>query len=256
MAQPPVPATPSEARPRSRTPLVLGIVGGLACLGLVLLLVIGGIAGYVLLREDSGTEAGPGTSTEDGGAEGSGELVAPPGAAEDQPYLELSTSTDGPVVDVHLDFLCPHCKTFEELHGADLQEMAEAGEITLRMHPRPMLDATSSPAGYSGRAANAAVCVYAEDPAQWYAASTALFANQPEATGLPDEELVRIVEEATSLDISDCQAEGTYQPWLQDVVEPDAQQTVQGTPAVLIDGEPFSGDLAGPGAVREAVEAA
>ncbi|MCZ4326412.1 hypothetical protein [Brachybacterium paraconglomeratum] len=97
---------------RSRTPLVLGIIGGVACLGLVLVLVLGGIVGFLVLRE--GSEPGSGTSTEAGPAEGtggstgSGAVVAPPGAAADEPYLELSTSGDGPVVDVYLDFLCPH----------------------------------------------------------------------------------------------------------------------------------------------------
>ncbi len=247
------------SQPRSRTPLVLGIIGGAACLGLALLLVLGGVTGYLILREGSDSDTGPGTSTEadgPGGAEGSGELVAPPGAAADQPYLELSTSDDGPVVDVYLDFLCPHCQTFEATQGPDLQEMAEAGEITLRMHPRPMLDATSSPAGYSGRAANAALCAAAEDPANWYPASAALFAQQPGSAGLPDEDLIGIVEEAAAVDISDCQTEGTYLPWLEEVVEPDAQQTVPGTPAVLIDGEQFSGDITSTDSVRKAVEAA
>ena len=248
------------SQPRSRTPLVLGIIGGVACLGLVLVLVIGGVAGYLILRE--GSDPGTGTATEEGSAEGaesstgSGEVVAPPGASADQPYLELSTSDDGPVVDVYLDFLCPHCQTFDAAQGPDLQEMAEAGEITLRMHPRPMLDATSSPAGYSGRAANAALCAAAENPTNWYPASAALFAQQPGSAGLPDEELIGIVQEATSVDISDCQAEGTYLPWLEQVVEPEAQQAVPGTPAVLIDGEQFSGDLTSSGSVRKAVEAA
>lgn len=244
------------AAPRSRTPLVLAIVGGIACLGLVLLLVVGGIAGYLLLNSDPEPTGGSGTSAAPDGTSGGGELVAPPGVAEDQPYLELSSSTDGPVVDVHLDFLCPHCKTFEDAQGEDLAQMAEAGEITLRVHPRPMLDASSTPAGYSGRAANAAVCAYAEDPAQWLPAQEALFANQPGSEGLTDEELVGIVGEATGLDIAECQAAGTYQPWLQEVVEPDAQETTSGTPTVLIDGEQFTGDLASPGTVREAVEAA
>lgn len=245
------------AAPRSRTPLVLAIVGGIACLGLVLLLVVGGVAGFLLLNEDPEPTGGPGTSSAPDDTSGAGgELVPPPGVAEDQPYLEISSSTDGPVVDVHLDFLCPHCKTFEETQGEDLAQMAEAGEITLRVHPRPMLDASSTPAGYSGRAANAAVCAYAEDPAQWLPAQEALFANQPGTSGLPDEELVGIVNEATGLDISECQAAGTYQPWLQEVVEPDAQETTSGTPTVLIDGEEFSGDLASPGTVKDAVEAA
>ena len=244
------------AAQRSRTPLVLAIVGGIACLGLVLLLVVGGVAGFLLLDADPEPTGDPGTSTTpDDTAGADGELVAPPGVAEDQPYLEISSSTDGHVVDVHLDFLCPHCKTFEETQGEDLAQMAEAGEITLRVHPRPMLDDNSTPAGYSGRAANAAVCAYAEDPAQWLPAQKALFANQPGTSGLPDEELVGIVDEATGLDISECQAAGTYQLWLQEVVEPDAQETTSGTPTVLIDGEEFSGDLASPGTVKDAVEA-
>ena len=244
------------AAQRSRTPLVLAIVGGIACLGLVLLLVVGGVAGFLLLDADPEPTGDPGTSTTpDDTAGADGELVAPPGVAEDQPYLEISSSSDGPVVDVHLDFLCPHCKDFEAVQGEDLAQLAEAGEITLRVHPRPMLDASSTPAGYSGRAANAAVCAYAEDPAQWLPAQEALFANQPGTSGLPDEELVGIVDEATGLDISECQAAGTYQPWLQEVVEPDAQETTSGTPTVLIDGEEFSGDLASPGTVKDAVEA-
>ena len=244
------------AAQRSRTPLVLAIVGGIACLGLVLLLVVGGVAGFLLLDAAPEPTGDPGTSTTpDDTAGADGELVAPPGVAEDQPYLEISSSTDGPVVDVHLDFLCPHCRTFQETQGEDLAQMAEAGEITLRVHPRPMLDASSTPAGYSGRAANAAVCAYAEDPAQWLPAQEALFANQPGASGLPDEELIGIVDEATGLDIAECQEAGTYQPWLQEVVEPDAQETTSGTPTVLIDGEEFSGDLASPGTVKDAVEA-
>jgi len=80
--------------------------------------------------------------------------------------------------------------------------------------------------------------------------------KEAHAIGITDEELIGIVQEATSVDISDCQAEGTYLPWLEQVVEPEAQQAVPGTPAVLIDGEQFSGDLTSSGSVRKAVEAA
>lgn len=252
-------------RTRSHATLAYRIAGCVTCLVLALVLVIGGIIGYLVLQEDAEPTGGRTTTATDdvqgggdqggGDSAGTGEIVLPPGVAEDQPYLEISSRTDGPVLDVHLDFLCPHCKTFEETQGEDLAQMAEAGEITLRVHPRPMLDASSTPTGYSGRAANAAVCAYTEDPAQWLPAQEALFANQPGTSGLPDEELVGIVDEATGLDISECQAAGTYQPWLQEVVEPDAQETTSGTPTVLIDGEEFSGDLASPGTVREAVEA-
>ena len=168
---------------RSRTPLIVALVAGAACLALALLLVIALFAGGVVFWGSTEDGQGPAAPA------GDQEPMVPPGAAEGQPYLELSSSEDGPVVDVYIDFLCPHCATFHEAQGEDLQQMAQDGEITLRMHPRPMLDASSSPEGYSGRAANAAVCAYAEDPAQWYAAESALFTHQPGAEGLTDEEL-------------------------------------------------------------------
>ena len=237
------------AQPRSRAPLLIGIVAVFACFGALLVLALAIVIGVVVWNgsdEASGPEAG---SASDG-------LVLPPGVAEDQPYLEVGTSEDGPVVDVYVDFLCPHCATFHDAQGEDLARMAQDGEITLRMHPRPMLDASSSPAGYSGRAANAAVCAYAEDPAQWYAAESALFEEQPDAAGLSDEELAGLVSDATGLDVADCVAEGTYLPWIEEVVEPEALSRTQGTPAVFIDGEEFTGDITAPGALEEAVAAA
>lgn len=225
----------------SRRPLILAIAGGVACLTLILLLVLGGVAGFLLLK--SGPDTDPAAAPHGTAPVGAD---APAEIAEDKPYLEVGTSSYGPVIDVYIDFLCPHCASFHDLHGADLQERAEKGQITLRVHPRPMLDANSSPAGYSGRAANAAVCVYAEDPAQWFAAEDALFENQPGAAGLDDSELTSLLGDATGLDVSACIADGTYLPWIQDVVEPEARGTGQGTPAVYVDGELFTGDLNDP----------
>lgn len=236
---------------RSRTPLIIGIIAGAACLVVAVILVIAvATGGFLVLRGNSAPEA-------DGGPVGrSTELVAPPGVADDQPYLGLSTSADGPVVDVYLDFLCPHCKTFQQVQGEDITAMADAGEITLRVHPRPMLDANSTPPGYSGRAANAALCAYAEDQSSWPAVEAALFEEQPGAEGLEDEDLVAIVDGVAGTDIAECQAAGTYIPWLEDVVEPEARESTSGTPTVLIDGEVVQVDFTQPGAIRDAVEAA
>ncbi|MDN5899029.1 MAG: DsbA family protein [Brachybacterium sp.] len=246
------------AAPRSRTPLIIGIVAGITCLAallvIVLVVVIGGVTFWNSSSPDTSPDTAPGTHPEE--TSGGGELVLPPGVAADQPYLEVSTSEDGPVVEVYIDFLCPHCATFHDAQGEDLARLAQDGEITLRMHPRPMLDASSTPAGYSGRAANAAVCAYAEDPAQWSAAETALFTDQPDAAGLSDAELDTRISEATGLEVGECLTEGTYLPWIQDVVEPAAQSTTQGTPAVFIDGEQFTGDLIAPGSLEEAIAAA
>lgn len=233
----------------SRRPLIIAAIVGAACLVLVLIAAVAGIVGFVVLRGGDSDPSDPASAAE---------IIAPPGVAEDQPYLELSSSADGPVVDLYLDFLCPHCATFHETHGVDLETLAGSGEITLRVHPRPMLDPNSSPAGYSGRAANAALAAYAatEDPQTWFDAERALFGNQPGEEGLTDEELVGLIQDATGVDVSEDVAAGTYLPWLLDVVEPEAQQSVQGTPVVMIDGEIFDGDLTAAGSVREAVEAA
>jgi protein-disulfide isomerase len=233
--------------PRSRTPLIVGLVAAGACLVLAVALVLVAVIGGALLHRGGDTSTSEGTASEQ---------VAPPGAAADQPYLELSTASDGPTVDVYIDFLCPHCATFHDAQGEDLTQLAQDGEITLRLHPRPMLDGESTPAGYSGRAANAAVCVYAEDPEQWPVVEDALFANQPGAEGLTDEELSALVAEATGLDVTSCITEGTYLPWIEDVVEPEARESTGGTPTVLIDGEQFTGDVSEAGSVKAAVEGA
>lgn len=232
-----------------------------------------GDAGLVIYSKGEQTSSGPVPTT--AGPEGSdtpatdtdtddtrgtatvpADVVAPPGVEEDQPYLELSTSADGPVVDVYRDFLCAPCKDFQRTQGDGLIELALRGETTLRVHPRPMLDLTSDPPGYSGRAAHAAVCAYAENPEKWFPAEMALFALQPGPEGLPDHELIFIVHEATGVEIADCLAEGAYHPWLQQVVEPEALERTSGTPTVLIDGRQFSGGLGTYGSVKDAIEAA
>lgn len=245
----PPPAGPAPDPNRKRN-LILGIVGGLACLGLLAAVVIG-LIGFALFRAQPSDPVSGRAPMPDGSQ------TAPPGVADGQPYLELSTATDGPVVDVYLDFLCPHCATFADNNGSDLQELAEAGTITLRVHPRPMLDANSSPAGYSGRAANAAVCAYAEDPALWFPVEEALFDEQPGAEGLTDQELTEVVTDAGASDaVGECITAGTYLPWIQDVVEPQARESTQGTPTVLIDGVQYTGAIDQPGALREAIKAA
>ena len=264
----------------SRTPLIFGVVAAVACLALGMLLVLSVTVGVLVYRSGeaeasrtvnpvSSNPSANGTATaspaEDpaphsdvpqGGGTRSDELVLPPGVAPDQPYLELSSSEDGPVVDVYRDFLCPPCKDFQRIQGDDLIQMALDNEITLRVHPRPMLDASSDPPGYSSRAAHAAVCAYAQGSERWFPAEITLFENQPGNEGLADHELIYLVNEATGVDISECQAEGAYYVWLQDVVEPAALESVPGTPSVLIDGELFTGDLGRSGTLKEAITAA
>lgn len=236
--------------PRTRTSPAIPIVIGAVCLLTLLVVVAAVVTGIFFYR-----------SVQDPTGEGNGTTAAdlPPGVEEGQPYLELS-SGDGPVVDIYLDFACPHCADFVAANGEDARAMAESGEITLRVHPRPMLDSMTSPTGYSSRAANAAVCAYAAtggtDPSAWFDAEAALMEEQMTGPSLDDEQLAQLVLDATGQDVLDCVADEVYIPWIRDVVEPEALESTQGTPAIMIDGSLVQIDTAAAGSLRTAVEEA
>jgi protein-disulfide isomerase len=69
------------------------------------------------------------------------------------------TAGTGPVaIDVYEDYLCPSCERFETRYGNEVTTALNDGKITVRFHTIAILDAQSNPAGYSTRAANAALC--------------------------------------------------------------------------------------------------
>lgn len=187
-----------------------------------------------------------------------GPVAVPEGMSADQPYLSLGAPEDSgkPVVEIHLDFLCPHCGEFEDINAEDLSTMAEQEEATVHIVPRNFMDMQSSSGDYSSRAANALVAVYADDPANAMAFQTLMFANQPGAEGLTDEQIEAFALEAGASEqaISDIQA-GTYEPWVKRVSNPHGEETGGGTPYIEIDGTEFGG-WNQPGALREAVLAA
>src|SRR5690625_3062996 len=63
-----------------------------------------------------------------------GPVTMPEGMEQDQPYLELGApaDSDAPVVQIHLDFMCPHCGTFEEINAARSEE--HTSELQSRGH--------------------------------------------------------------------------------------------------------------------------
>ena len=189
------------------------------------------------------------------------EVVPPPSIPEGQQYLTVGApeGSDVPLVEVHLDFMCPFCGNFDQVNGADLEELVANEQVTLNVVPRRALDRYSTTGDYSTRSASAAVCVYEEDPALLLPYMNALFTNQPEegSAGLTDEELAqRAVSAGASEDIADCISNHTYGAWVRQVPEPYASGKAQGTPYLEINGEQFTDDWAQPGAVRSAIEEA
>ena len=110
-----------------------------------------------------------------------GPVATPEGMSAEQPYLALGAPEDSgaPVVEVHLDFMCPPCGGFEEINSEDLATMVENEEASVRVVPRRFMDPQSTSGDFSSRAANALVSVYADDPANALAFQKLVFANQP-----------------------------------------------------------------------------
>jgi protein-disulfide isomerase len=134
------------------------------------IVVIAGLAVY-LLRGSSGGSAAPTYSASQSGA--------------------VVTVGSGPaVIDIYEDYLCPICERFEERYGADLTTALNAKQITVRYHSIAILDSRTEPAGYSTRAANAALC--SVDAGIYPAYHKKLFDSQPAegSAGLTDDELV------------------------------------------------------------------
>ena len=189
-----------------------------------------------------------------------GPVATPEGMSAEQPYLALGAAEDSgaPVVEIHLDFMCPHCGTFEEINAEDLATMVEEEEATVHVVPRRFMDAQSTSGDFSSRAANALVSVYADDPANALAFQKLVFANQPAqgTDGLSDEQLGDFAEEAGASEQVRADIDNkTYQPWVRQVADPHGEENGGGTPYVEIDGTTYE-EWTTPGALREAVLAA
>ncbi|MGP9538640.1 thioredoxin domain-containing protein [Brachybacterium sp. AOP43-C2-M15] len=191
-----------------------------------------------------------------------GPVAVPEGMSEEQPYLSVGAPEDSgkPVLEIHLDFICPFCGQFEELNGDDIEQMVAEEEATVNFVPRRGLDSASTTGDYSSRAANALVCVWDDDPDNVIPFQQLMFANQPAegSAGLDDDQIWAYAQEAGASDeVQSCIGEKTYQPWVRQVADPYGSETGGGTPYVEIDGTTLdSQQWSQPGQLREAVLAA
>lgn len=178
-----------------------------------------------------------------------------------------STSGDDAVtVAVYLDYMCPNCGQFEALNGPELDELREAGDITLVIHPVSILDGASQGTEYSTRAAAAFSYVAENSPENALAFNNALFTNQPaEGTGgLTDEQLESIaVESGVPEDVAAGIADQPFKQFVAALTQVAYSDPAVvnadggfGTPTVVIDGERFNGNWSEPGAVSSAIAAA
>jgi protein-disulfide isomerase len=201
---------------RNRTPLIVVAV----------VLVVAVIVGVTVLLNNQGGSSGV---TPTYTATASGAVV---------------TAGHGPVtIDTYEDFLCPQCERFEQRYGNDIITALNNGQITVRFHTIAILDPSTTPPGYSTRAANAALC--AASAGIYPAYREKLFAEQPAegSSGLTNQQLIDFgTQLGAQGDFASCVNNGTNSAAVTTetntvAADPALQTNGQfGTPTVAING--------------------
>ena len=116
---------------------------------------------------------------------------APPGTVDDEGGF-IAIGAGATVVDLYVDPMCPYCKLFEQTSGAHLVDEAQAGHVTLRVHPVAILNRLSRGTDYSTRAAAVLTAATKTNPDAAAPLLAALYVAQPaeNTAGLSDEHLV------------------------------------------------------------------
>ncbi|RJQ76149.1 hypothetical protein D5S17_19055 [Pseudonocardiaceae bacterium YIM PH 21723] len=154
-------------------------------------------------------------------------------------------------MDLYADYLCPHCQKLEASMGNKFTERVNAGELRIRFHMLPMLNAWTRPAGYSSRAANAALC--AADAGRFMPLHHELFAQQPpeRGPGLNDQQVIELAKGAGLADSAfvncvtgNAHAADVDATWAQAQAEPivaapgeNGTPRFAGTPQIVINGK-------------------
>lgn len=160
-----------------------------------------------------------------------------------------------PELDIYVDYLCPHCATFEEINGEDIVDLVAAGELTALVHPVSYMDRSSDYTGFSTRGAQATAVVAEKAPEQLLDFNLALFEAQGPGGGveLSDEQ---IAEAGRSIGLDDDVVATfggeNFKDWVLAASGQARNDGVTGTPTIQLDGEDFN-DWTTPGALAKAV---
>lgn len=165
------------------------------------------------------------------------DYALPAGATRDSPGLSVS---HGPVkVDVYLDYMCPHCREFEELAGSALDQFTTDQRIRLVYHPLNFLNRYSAGSDYSTRAASAAGC--AADAGKLPEFTNMIFQRQPKENtpGLTDKQIVAAGHDAhiTAASFGRCVRSHKYAAWVRHVSNEALNRGVHQTPTVFVNGK-------------------
>lgn len=159
--------------------------------------------------------------------------------ASDQLVVDADTGDPKVVLALYEDFLCPHCRRFEETFGETITELIDAGTVAVDYYPVAILDQFGD--GYSSRAGGAAFCVADESVDAFVRFHAALFATQPSemaATFPTAADLVELARQAGAgePETVECIESGEYVTLVQNMA---ASQGVSATPTVRLNGDDY-----------------
>ncbi|MFV0458640.1 MAG: DsbA family protein [Actinomycetales bacterium] len=166
----------------------------------------------------------------------------PAGLSENGGYIGGQESAPVTVTE-YLDFMCPACRQFEENYGAELDQLEGDGQVRVETVPVSILDRFSSGTEYSTRAASAAYCVMESDYDKTGDFIQAMYDNQPaeNSSGLTNQEIADLAAGAgVSQAGQDCITSETYKDYATAQTEAATKAGLQGTPFIVINGEPVA----------------
>ena len=227
------------------------VVGTLAIIGVVTFFVVSSITppgpGPLNMQADS-LKVGQGFVAE----------RTPALEPEQLPVLPQTNGDQVPNISIFVDYSCPACKQFEEIHNPLLRTWLESGTVTVSYHPISFRDAQTAGQRYATRAANSAACVANFAPDSYFDYNEVLLASQPvppESVSLSNNQLIELAEAVVPAgaagDIAQCIRDESFSEWVGEVTR-RAMQTgplpvknaeiplVTGTPTILVNGKKYT----------------
>jgi len=238
-------AFPEGSAP-ARTGGVTVPVGVLVAGALVAGLLAGLVLGWLLPRPGGGDAAeaaaaatatpSDGSSTRPTRLDPASPVPVPGGPAGTEEVAGLVLGSEGPLVELFEDYVCPFCAQLEAAAGERLRQGALGGEYRLVVHPVAFLTEDSP------RAANASACVYANSDQQtWVAFHESVYAAQDPQETVGQFATERLLELAASAgagtpEVTACIQDGSYDTWVAELTEQAFGRGVSGTPTLAVDG--------------------
>lgn len=241
---------------RTRLIVIATAILGLVVFGLLVKIILGNEKPEIRDAKDlSGVENVPSVVGDDGGIRFGKDLVAG------------TDNGDVPEVAVYFDYLCHNCVDFEAQNGPDLEAAAQAGEITLVLHPVAILEPIPYGSGVSTRAAAAFAYVAENAPEKALAFHAALMAqkifNSTTAERFTDQQITDLaIAQGVPQDVAKAAVSGKYEDYVtagtgMATGNADLKNSSGsfGTPTVVIDGKKFTQNWATEGVLMQAVNA-